>query len=163
MLNTRQENQPTGAPVLNSKLILLALLSINQMVFAQDSVPLFDSHTPKLDNTLKECVAVSLKKVQQTQFGTFINATLTHKQSAGKCGCKSSVLSYSVIEILNSPPPPKGVDAPEWTRIYATFTPFKLGEKNGAAKEFAFMLQTADGRPNIKDKPVLRLSCASSP
>ncbi len=148
--------------MLNAKLILLALISISQMAFAQEGTPAIDIRTLKLDNTLNECVAVSLKEVQKTQFGTFINATLTNKQSAGKCGCKSAVLSYSVIEIISSPQPPKGVDAPEWTRIYATFAPFTSGEKNGVTKEFAFMLQSADGRPNTKHKPMLRLSCASS-
>ena len=146
----------------NAKLILLALISISQMAFAQEGAPILDIRTLKVNNTLNECVAVALKDVQQTQFGTFINATLTHKQSVGKCGCKSTVLSYSVIEMIASPQPPKGVDAPEWTRIYATFAPFKPGEKNGAAKEFAFLLQSADGRPNTKHKPMLRLSCASS-
>ena len=147
--------------MLNAKLILLALISISQMVFAHEGVPVIDIRTMKVDNTLNECVAVTLKDVQQTHFGAFINATLTNKQPAGKCGCKSSVLSYSVIEMIVSPQPPKGVDAPEWTRIYATFVPFKSGEKIGTAKEFSFMLQSADGRPNAKNNPMLRLSCGS--
>lgn len=148
--------------MLNAKIVLLVLFSICRVAFAQEGAPSVDMRIPRLDNTLNECVAVSLKEVQQTQLGTFISATLTNKQSVGKCGCKSALLSYSVVEILSTPQPPKGVVAPEWTRIYATFAPFQPREQSGSAKEFAFMLQAADGRPSAKHKPVLRLSCAPS-
>lgn len=146
--------------MLNAKNILLGLLSISQVAFAQKDTISTDFYVPALDNTLNECIGVSMGKVQQTQFGAFIPATLTHKQTAAKCGCKSAALSYSVIEILASPQPPKGMDAPEWTRIYATFSPFKPGAQSGSIKDFTFMLQTSDGQPRIKNKLILRLSCA---
>ena len=150
------------ALVFNAKFVFLTLVLANQMAVAQERTSALDSRVPKLENTLNECMAVSLEELQQTQFGTFISATLTHKQSVGKCGCKSAALSYSIVEIIASPTPPKGVDAPEWTRIYVTFSPFKPGEKIGVSKDFAFMLQPIDDRLNTKHKSILRLSCASS-
>ena len=151
-----------AAPVLKAKITLLALLSVSRVVFAQADAVNLDNHIPTLDNTLHECIAVTLKAAHRTQFGVFVNATLTNKQSVGKCGCKSTVLSYSVLEIQKLPQPPKGIDPPEWTLVYATFAPFKPGTQGGAIKEFPFMLQTAENRPISKSKSVLRLSCAPS-
>lgn len=148
--------------MLNANIILLALFSISRAAFSQAGAPAVDVRIPKLVNTINQCVAVSLKEVQQTQFGTFVTAKLTNKQF-GKCGCKSAEFSYSVVEIYSSPPPPKGVEPAELTSIYVTFTPFKPSAESGSVKEFAFMLQAADGHQRTKNKTELRLSCAPSP
>lgn len=151
-----------GAPVFKARLALFVLFSVSRVVLAQENATNFDNRIPTLDNTLDECIAVTLKEVHRTQFGIFMNTTLTNKQSVSKCGCKSTVLSYSVLETQKLPHLPKGIEPPEWTRIYATFAPFKPSAQDGVTKEFPFMLQTTENHPIPKIKPVLRLSCAPS-
>lgn len=145
-------------PVRNARIWLIGLLLASKLVSAQTT----DCPIPTLENSLEQCFSVTLKGVEQTQFGIFVLATLVNKQSTAACGCKSALSSYSVVETFAPPRPGKAAKATEWMRSYATFLPFKLGEAPGLAKDFTFMLQAADGRPASNIQTTLRLSCGSN-
>lgn len=151
------DETPMGVPVLNARIWLIGLLLASKLVSAQTT----DNAVPKLENSLEQCFSVTLKGVEQTQFGTFVLATLINKQSTAACGCKSALSSYSVVETFTPPRTNRGTKAVEWMRIYATFLPFKIGDQPGSTKDFAFLLQAADGRPPSNIQTTLRLSCAS--
>lgn len=149
---------PMEVPVRKLRIWLIGPLLAGKLVSAQTT----DYPIPTLENSLELCFSVTMKGVEQTQFGTFVLASLVNKQSTAACGCKSALSSYSVVETFAPPRPGKGVKATEWMRIYATFLPFKLGDPPGLAKDFAFMLQAADGRPASNIQTTLRLSCGSN-
>jgi len=103
-----------------------------------------------VENTLEKCIVFTPKNIEKTTNGVVLHTKAELKKSAAECGCKSTVLSYSVVEKLKIED-----EQPEYERLYAQkITP------NASINNYPFVI-SANPEINYQGNVNVKVSCKS--